>query len=224
MPPGSHPPLSQISGPGAFARRFGVPRETLDRLKLHAELLGEWQPAINLVAPSTLPELWHRHMADSAQLVEEVPFEARTLIDLGSGAGFPGLVLAIMLADRPRLKVTLIESDQRKSAFLREVARQTAIPVDILSTRIETAETQSKVGTGDVVTARALAPLERLLGWCRPYWAPGTVGLFLKGRDVQAELNEAGTRWLFDVALRPSLTEPDARIVIVRRLRAKGEG
>lgn len=213
-----------VSGPDDFARQFDVSRETLDRLKLYADLLTTWQKTINLVAPATLPDLWQRHMADSAQLVAHIPADAHSLIDLGSGGGFPGLVLAIMFADRPGFRATLVESDQRKAAFLREVARQSAIAVDILSTRIEAPETHAKVRGIDVVTARALAPLDRLLGWSVPYHRSDTIGLFLKGRDAEAEVETASVRWSFEVALRPSLTEPDARIVIVRRLKAKGEG
>jgi 16S rRNA (guanine527-N7)-methyltransferase len=118
----------------------------------------------------------------------------------------------------------LVESDTRKAAFLREVARQTGVAVDILATRIESDETQAKIGSVDVVTVRALAPLSRLLGLAAPLFAAGTVGLFLKGRDVQREIGEARAGWRFEVELIPSLTEADGHVAVVRKLAAKTEG
>jgi 16S rRNA (guanine527-N7)-methyltransferase len=152
---------------------------------------------------------------------------------LGSGGGFPGLVLAILLnaenalsknvkgasgAESRRIHVTLVESDVRKGAFLREVARQTGTAVDILSTRIEKPETQAKLGQVDVVTARALAPLEKLLALALPLFGPDTVGLFLKGQGAQAEVEAARPSWLFDASFVPSATAADASIVVIRRL------
>ena len=131
---------ARIDSPEAFADFFVVSRETVDRLAIYERLLRQWQKAVNLVAPSTLGEIWHRHFADSAQLAALVPPTAKNLADLGSGAGFPGLVLAIMLADRAGFRVRLIESGQRKAAFLAEVSRQVGVPVDILPTRIESDE------------------------------------------------------------------------------------
>ncbi len=161
---------------------------------------------------------------DSAQLARLVPAEAVSLVDLGSGAGFPGLVLAIVLKERKPMRVTLVESDTRKAAFLREVARQTGVPVDILSTRIENPETQRRIGQVDVVTARALAPLSRLLGLAAPYLAPRTVGLFLKGRDLGGEISEARVGWQFDVALIASMTDAEGQIAVVRNVAAKTDG
>lgn len=214
----------KIDGPEAFRAAFSVSRETLDRLTLYEDLLKRWQKAVNLVAPTTLGEIWHRHFADSAQLVRLIPEEAEALVDLGSGGGFPGLVLAIVLHERKAMHVTLVESDGRKAAFLREVARQTQVPVDILSTRIENAETQRKVSTVDVVTVRALAPLNRLLGLAAPFFAPNTRGLFLKGRDVHGEIDEAREAWHFDVELVPSVTDAQGQIAVVCNVRAKTEG
>ena len=216
--------LKKIYGPEAFLEAFSVSRETLDRLILYEDLLKGWQKAVNLVAPGTLGEVWHRHFADSAQLARLVPPAAESLVDLGSGGGFPGLVLAIMLYERKPLRVSLIESDGRKAAFLREVARQTRVPVDILSARIENAETQRKVGSVDVVTVRALAPLNRLLGLAAPFFAPRTRGLFLKGRDIHGEIDEARVAWHFDVELVPSMTDAQGQIAVVRNVRAKTEG
>lgn len=144
-------------------------------------------------------------------------------LDVGSGAGFPGLVLAILLSETPGARMTLIESDQRKAAFLREVARHTRAPVEILSIRIESAATQIILPLPEVVTARALAPLDRLLDLIFPFFGPGTVGLFLKGRDAEREIAEARRRWQFSYELRDSLTDDAARIVLVRDVQAKPE-
>lgn len=214
----------RIDGPDEFQRAFRVSRETTDRLVLYEALLRQWQKAVNLVAPKTLNEIWHRHFADSAQLARLVPQNAQNLLDLGSGGGFPGLVLAVVLMERGPLRVTLVESDTRKAAFLREVARQTGVPVDILPMRIENSETQRRVGQVDVVTVRALAPLSRLLGLAAPFFAPRTVGLFPKGRDLHGEISEAREGWRFDVELVASLTDAQGQIAVVRNVAAKTEG
>jgi 16S rRNA (guanine527-N7)-methyltransferase len=211
---------AQIGAPEDFAARFAVSRETIVKLSTYEALLRQWQRTINLVAPSTLDQVWSRHFADSAQLLALAPAGAKSWLDLGSGAGFPGLVLAIILAERGGASVTLIESDTRKAAFLAEVARQTGVPVDILRARIENSATQAKV---DVITARALAPLPRLLDLAGTYFSAETVGLFLKGREAQAEVDQALKRWEFLSALHPSLTDSDGRVVEVRALKAKTE-
>jgi 16S rRNA (guanine527-N7)-methyltransferase len=213
-----------VDGPEAFEREFSVSRETSKRLIRYEELLRQWQKAVNLVAPGTLDDVWSRHFADSAQLARLVPPSAQSLMDMGAGGGFPGLVLAIVLAERGPLRVTLIESDNRKAAFLREVARQTGTPVDILSARIEKPETRSKVQAVDVITARALAPLSRLLSLSAPYFASGSVGLFLKGRDIQGEIEAAEAEWRFDLELVASVTDAEGRIAVVRNVAAKTEG
>ena len=197
---------------------FAVSRETLDRLVIYADLLQRWQKAVNLVAPSTLAEVWHRHFADSAQLAVLMPPAAARHADLGSGGGFPGLVLAIMLAERGQPRSVLIESDERKCAFLREVARHTGIAVEIVTKRIEIAETRRMVATVDVVTARALAPLERLFGLCAQICTASTLGLFLKGRGVERELADARRTWRFEYRLVPSMTQEGAFVVQVRQL------
>jgi 16S rRNA (guanine527-N7)-methyltransferase len=210
-----------IDSPEGFADFFGVSRETADRLVVYEGLLRQWQNAVNLVAPRTLGDVWHRHFADSAQLAALVPPTAKSLVDLGSGGGFPGLVLAIMLADRPGFRVRLIESGQRKAAFLAEVSRRVGVPVDILSTRIESDETHASVGRADVVTARALARLDRLLGLAAPLFGPETVGLFLKGREAADEIGEARGAWQFDAELVASVTEATGSVVVIRRLAAQ---
>lgn len=213
-----------IDTPEAFQARFGISRETREKLELYEALLKRWQKTINLVAPSTIETVWHRHFADSAQLWPHRPPAAKTWLDLGSGAGFPGLVLAILASDTGGTRHILVESDSRKAAFLREVARATGVAVDILCMRIESPETHAKVGVADCVTARALAPLSRLIEIAAPYFAPSTLGMFLKGREVAAEIGTAAERWQFAYELIPSVTEEGGRIVLLSALKPRTEG
>jgi 16S rRNA (guanine527-N7)-methyltransferase len=215
-------PLPPIKGPDDFVRAFDVSRETIDQLKIYASLLGQWQPRINLVANATLADVWHRHLADSAQIVRLAP-SAKSWLDLGSGAGFPGLVVAIMM--KPvGTRVTLVESDKRKCAFLAEVARQTGVAVEIRPARIEQTATQGMLGQVDVVSARALAPLARLIPLSLPFFRDDTVGIFPKGRGAESEVAEALAAWTFDVEMVPSLTDEEAQVVVIRRPRARTEG
>jgi 16S rRNA (guanine527-N7)-methyltransferase len=216
--------MNHIAGPTDFVRSFGVSRETLGRLEIFAAVLRQWQKTINLVSQGTLDDLWHRHFADSAQLLAFGPTTGPvSWLDLGSGAGFPGLVVGIMLAERPGSRLVLIESDSRKCAFLREVVRQTGlaalVPVDILAERIETAANTTRVGAVDVISARAVAPLDRLLGWCQPFFGSRTVALLPKGRDFDAELHAARQNWEFEVVLKSSQTLVDGRILVVQALK-----
>ena len=214
----------RIAGPESFRETFGVSRETLDRFATYEALLKTWQRTINLVAPSTLDDVWHRHFADSAQLVPLAPPDDKLWVDVGSGAGFPGLVAAIMLAEKGQCRVALVESDTRKAAFLGEVCRKTGVAVEIVGARIEKIATQAKFGPIDVVSARAVAPLDKLLGLVAPMFSSATTGLFLKGREAGAEIDEARKFRTFDCALTPSLTEPEGRIVAIRNLQVKTEG
>jgi 16S rRNA (guanine527-N7)-methyltransferase len=209
---------ARIASASDFQTAFGVSRETLGRLETYADLLRRWQAKINLVSPGTLSEIWHRHFADSAQLYALGPSGAGTWVDLGSGAGFPGLVLAILAAERGETRHVLVESDTRKAAFLREVARSVSVAVDIVASRIESESTFARVASVSCVTARALAPLPRLLSYSAPYFASSTVGLFLKGREVEAEIAEAATAWSFDHQLISSVTSDEGRVLIVRDL------
>ncbi len=215
--------INHIYGPEAFAAAFGVSRETVDRLVTYEALLRRWQKTINLIASSTLPNIWHRHFADSAQLWRYRPPEAVRWLDLGSGAGFPGLVLAIIAAETGGTHHTLVESDSRKAAFLREAAREARVAVDILCMRIENPETRYRVGTSHCVTARALAPLPRLITLSAPYFSPGTVGMFLKGREAEAEVEEAEHGFAFSAELKPSLTDAKGRVVLLKALTAKAQ-
>jgi 16S rRNA (guanine527-N7)-methyltransferase len=200
-----------VFGPKEFAAKAGVSRETLARLKAYADLLADWNVRHNLIAKSTLPDLWHRHFWDSAQLAPHIPAQARTLADLGSGAGFPGLVLALL---RPDLAVTLHEATTKKCAFLQAVADRVGVKVAICNSRLEDLPPKAF----DVVTARALAPLSQLLQYACPFTGPNSVCLFLKGQNVGAELTEAHKYWNMQASQVPSQTEPSAAIVSVRKL------
>jgi 16S rRNA (guanine527-N7)-methyltransferase len=198
-------------GPEEFAARTGVSRETLSRLKTYADLLADWNARHNLVAKSTQPDLWHRHLWDSAQLAPLIPETARSLADLGSGAGFPGLVLAAM---RPELKVTLHEATTKKCAFLQAAADRMGLKVETRNARLEGLPPQAF----DAVTARALAPLPQLLDYAHRFTGPNTVCLFLKGQNVGSELTEASKYWNMKASQVPSQTDPSAAIVMVREL------
>jgi 16S rRNA (guanine527-N7)-methyltransferase len=211
-----------ITDAAAFASAFDVSRETIGRLETYASLLQRWSHVKDLVAPGTLGEVWSRHFADSAQLLALAP-RAQVWLDLGSGAGFPGMVIAILLADREQARVHLVESNARKCAFLKDVARQTGAPVDIYPQRIQNVATQDRLARVDVVTARALAPLGDLLKLAAPFFRPETVGLFLKGRTAADEVRDAGARWRFDFELHESSTQSEARIVAIRNLNASGK-
>lgn len=192
-----------------------VSREILARLDRFISLLLQWQKTINLVAPASIPMVWTRHVADSLQLLDAVP-DAQRWIDLGSGGGFPGLVLACALAGRPGASVHLVESSGKKAAFLREVARSLRLPVRIHAQRIEEFAAVHDE-PADVVTARALAPLVELLALASPLLKRGARGLFPKGQDVEAELTAASKCWTIDAKLLPSRTDPRSRLVLVGR-------
>ena len=202
-----------------------VSRETLARLDEYVDLLLKWQQRTNLIAPATIGHVWTRHVADSLQLSALAP-EARIWVDLGSGAGFPGLVLACALADTVGARVHLVESNAKKAAFLRETARVLRLPALVHATRIEDF-TEGFADSPDVVTARALAPLSRLLGYAEPLLKKGVQGLFPKGQDVEAELTDASKCWKIEAVLVPSKTSQDGRIVVIRaaeRCRSGDEG
>jgi 16S rRNA (guanine527-N7)-methyltransferase len=187
-----------------------VSRETAERLAKHAALLRAWNPKINLVSKQTLADLETRHFADSAQLLALAPPDATTWADLGSGGGFPGLVIAILAAEsHPALHVTLVESDQRKAVFLRTVAQRTGVPVTVLADRIESVP---PIGT-DVLSARALAPLTTLLDHAHRHLASSGTALFPKGANWRAEVDEALERWRFRCDNLPSATSPDGAIL-----------
>lgn len=194
---------------------INVSRETLQGLATYAALLEKWQPKINLVGAATLPDLWRRHFLDSAQLLPLLPAASGTLADLGSGAGFPGLVLAIMTGWR----VHLLDSDQRKCAFLRQVALDCGVldRVTIHAKRIE----QVTGIAADVVTARACAPLAELLDLAAPFIGEKGTGLFLKGAQAEEELTQAQRHWTMRLDKRASISDPAGTILIVSHLKRK---
>jgi len=193
-----------------------VSRETRERLETYAELLKKWNPKINLVSASTLPDLWTRHFRDSAQILSLAPLDARIWADLGAGGGFPGLVVAIIGHEtRPDLEMTCVESDQRKATFLRTVIRETGVSARVVVDRIEKA---APIGA-DVVSARALAPLGRLLDYAERHLSADGVALFPKGAGFQKEVADALERWSFDLDTYPSATDPDATVLKIGELR-----
>ena len=214
-------PATSIASAADALTLAGVPnvsRETLDRLAAFVALVERWQGATNLVAPATLPEIWRRHVADSAQLAGLFP-DIRTWLDLGSGGGFPGLVVAILLGENGG-HVHLVESDTRKAAFLREAIRSTSAPATVHQGRIESLLARWRIPV-DLVTARALAPLPRLLNLIAPLNALSVPAAFPKGREYQREIDEASKSWDFDLVKHKSRIEDDAVILELTRLRPK---
>ena len=198
-----------------------VSRETSERLDRFVDQLLLWQQRINLIAPSTIPTLWTRHIADSLQLLALAP-DAKVWADLGSGAGFPGLMLACALAETPGARVHLIESNSKKAAFLREAVRATGAPAEIHAVRIVDF-VDKLTDSVEVVTARALAPLVGLIDEAYPLLTTGAVALFPKGQDVDAELTKAAKCWIIQASLVPSLTDPKARIVKITNASPKSQ-
>jgi len=193
-----------------------VSRETEKRLDGYLELLTEWQAKTNLIAPSTLPRLWTRHVADSLQLLERAP-RAKIWVDLGSGGGFPGIVLACALAETEGARVHLVERNAKKAAFLREALRITRSPGVVHLAEI--GHTVDRfAGPIDCVTARALAPLNQLIGFAEPLVQKGAKALFLKGQDVEVELTDATRYWNIEPKLTPSRTGGQGWIVELDRI------
>lgn len=192
---------------------MNVSRETIHRLEIYKRELEHWQKSINLIASSTVPHLWKRHFEDSLQLLSYISTKKQKLIDLGSGAGFPGLVLAISQPET--LDVTLIESDRKKCFFIENVSRETKTRVNILNSRIESFEGIY----GDIITSRALAPLPQLLKYALPYMKKESMCLFLKGKGVEDEIEEAQKEWEFILEIFPSLTDSKGNILKITNLR-----
>ncbi|MBB1089952.1 16S rRNA (guanine(527)-N(7))-methyltransferase RsmG [Rhodopseudomonas palustris] len=193
-----------------------VSRETERRLDAYLDLLRQWQAKTNLVAPSTLPQLWTRHVADSLQLLALAP-KARRWLDFGSGGGFPGIVLACAMAEHDGGHVTLVERNAKKAAFLREALRVTGSPGTVMLADIGDNVDRFPQGL-DCITARAVAPLHQLIGFARPVMTEGSKALFLKGQDVEAELTEATRYWKIDPQLHASLTGGHGWIVEIDRI------
>jgi len=206
-----------IFKPQDFAAQVDVSRETMHRLEVFAALLAKWQPKVNLIGASTLPDLWHRHMLDSAQIFPHLP--AGQVLDAGAGAGFPGMVLAIMAReDEERGPVHLVESDGRKCAFLAEVAKETEAKAIVHNDRVE--ELAPFPVTS--IVARALAPLDRLLPLVENFVGPETHCFFLKGRGANDELTEARKDWTFHVERIPSMTDAEGVLLHLTGVRRGG--
>ena len=195
-----------------FAEKYNVSHETITKLKDYQALLTEWQSKFNLVSKSSLEDAWNRHFLDSVQLFKYVPNTAKTMADFGSGAGFPGLVLAIMAQEKtPYLKVTLVESIRKKTLFLKEVSDRLNAPVVIVNDRIENLQTKKF----DVITSRALTKLKDLLKYAAPFCHKETICIFPKGQNYAAELAEAHKEWHFKCRIEASEESPDGKVLII---------
>ena len=192
-----------------------VSRETLADLRAFGALVHKWNPKINLVSKASLSDLWDRHIVDSAQLYTLAPEKYCSWVDLGSGGGFPGIIVAIIgKMAQPQATFTLIEADQRKAAFLRTAARELSLSVSVLAERIE----QATPAQADVVSARALTALSGLLPLINRHLDPQGVALLHKGQRFQAEIDEARRSWHFDLRVDQSMTDPDARLLRIQRI------
>ena len=192
-----------------------VSRETFESVVAFEALFRKWAGRINLVAPSTLDDVWQRHILDSAQLGRLAP-DARKWLDIGSGGGFPGAIVALMLKDRPSASIDLVESNGKKAAFLRTALGELGAPARVHVRRIE--ETYGVIRDPEILTARALAPLGKLFGLTEPWLTAGTTALFHKGREYLSEIKESSAAWNFDLVKHPSLIDGDSVILEVRNL------
>ncbi len=207
--------------PQDFAAQFDVSRETLARLTIYREILEKWQQSVNLVGASTLTQFWSRHAADSAQVLRFVPDSAKVWLDLGSGAGFPGLVLGILLGENAH--VHMVESDRKKVNFLRAVIRETGAPAQVHHMRIEALSDNlpPELAQIDVITARAVARLSDLARLMAPFFNSSTIALLHKGREWQEELTQCQQYWTLDYIAHESCTDMAARLLELRDLRAR---
>lgn len=210
MSQGRYESLRDIAGP--------VSRETFEELKAFESMVGLWGSRINLVAPSTLTDVWNRHILDSAQLAPLAPQAIRWL-DLGSGGGFPGLVLAFLLKERPGAHIDLVESNRKKAGFLQAVIGQFSLPARVHARRIN--EQIEDVENPQIVTARALAPLRELLGLASPWLARGATGLLHKGRDYRMEIEESSPLWNFDLVQHRSRVDDNGVILEISDLQKR---
>jgi 16S rRNA (guanine527-N7)-methyltransferase len=201
-----------VTDAASFAALTGAtPAQMADLERLKA-MLEDWNQRLNLVSAGSLAGFWPRHAYDSAQLLSLAP-DATVWVDIGAGAGFPGLVLAILLKGQPGAKVHLVESLAKKCRFLEAVVEALSLPAEVHNARAELLGLKA-----DVVTARAVAPLAKLLEFARPYMARGAVGLFLKGQGAEAEIAEARKAWRFACVASPSLSDPGGRVLRVEAL------
>jgi 16S rRNA (guanine527-N7)-methyltransferase len=202
-------------GPEDAAGLTGVSRETLGRVRSYLAVLDVWRERINLIGPGEGRHLWRRHVLDSLQLMDQIGPEHRNIVDLGSGAGFPGLLVAAAMVERPGALVTLVEKSPRKTEFLEAAIAEVGLPARVLTTRIEDPPASLARDRFDLLTARALAPLPKLLGYGYAWLKPSGKALLMKGRDTAAELAEARRSWTFKVAERQSLSSPEGRVLTI---------
>ena len=205
-----HEKVAQAHGSGLL-----ISDQAIDRLNQFVTLVLKWNPTINVIAKSTVTDIWNRHILDSIQVIRCARPEQRLWLDLGSGGGFPGVVVAILAAELfPDLRFTLVESDKRKSVFLTQAARQLALSFTVLSGRIEEIDPQY----ADVVSARALAPLQELCGLAKRHLSAQGVCAFLKGANADAEIDQAAKNWSFDLERSDSITDPRSSVLFLRGL------
>ena len=194
----------------SFSKLFDVSRETMERFDEYDALLRKWNPKINLISRSTADEIWHRHFADSAQLYQHIDKTCLNWLDFGSGAGFPGLVIATLAQEKqPDLKVTLVESDHRKAAFLLTVSNALGLNTQTVTERVESVQAQN----ADIISARAVAPLDQLLSWAAPHAHKSTVLLFPTGNSYESELTATRKHWHIESKVIPSVTESSSVIL-----------
>lgn len=204
-------------GPDDAVALTGVSRETLGRVHAYLEVLDAWRERINLIGPGEGRHLWRRHVLDSLQLIGQIPADATKIVDVGSGAGFPGLIIACAMAERPGVNVTLVEKSVRKCEFLEAAIAEVGLPARVLNVRIEEAPREKF----DLMTARALAPLPRLLGYGYAWLKPSGNAVLMKGKDAAAELAEARKDWTFDVSDRASLSSAEGRILTISTIKPR---
>ena len=209
--------LSEVSAQALLLSSTGASRETLDRFKVYQALLEKWAPRINLVGSSTLPNFWSRHILDSAQILPHAPPSALSWVDFGSGAGFPGLVLAVLLEARSNATICLIEASAKRCAFLREAARAMETKVEIIQAKLE----DVAPSRSDVVTARAFTSLERLIAYAVPWLGDQSQTLFPKGEEIHAEIAQASTQWNFQSIIYPSISDSRGCVVKISNIHAR---
>lgn len=200
-----------------FVRDTDVSRETLALYERWESLLTKWNKSINLVQRSALEDFWARHARDSHQVIARLPADAKSVLDMGSGAGFPGVAIAIALRDTPDANVTLVDSVGKKGTFLRTVKRELDLPITVSTERVEVLALPGQ----DVISARAFAPMPKLLDYALPFWGAQTTGIFLKGRQADYEIKAAREIFDFDVDKVASVTDSEAAIVVVTNLKRK---
>lgn len=199
-----------------FLAERNVSRETEDRLLVFVDLLGKWTQKINLISKGTASDIWRRHILDSVQIYDFAPNNVSLWLDIGSGGGLPGVVVAALAAQfAPGARVAMIESDQRKAAFLRTALRELGLDGDVLASRIDAVPPKS----ADLLSARALAPLDQLLGFAEMHLRLGGTAIFPKGKTVDQEIADASTNWLFKIEKHASMTDADARILTIKDIK-----